>query len=398
MNEDERNAELARRRILGTPDLYPLRFEGREAPERFSHLDFVRISDSTYRNLAFLDDRMPYGSPCYSASVEALLALLRSDPADQPPGAGLIFHTGYCCSTLLGRYLQIPGTFLTLAEPMLLTQLAARRHQWDLRRPSTAAHWSRVFELSYRLLSRTYRAGERALLKAHDSCTFLARQALSGAGRVGLYVYCDLPTFLASALKSPERRAWLRHQSLASARPASELPALAAVAVPELSPGEAAAHLWLANVLSYLEAAADRRLELRSLLCDDLLEAPRATVARVIRLFRPEIPRSRASRMISLTRGLRHAKGAQPYDREARRRQFEESRRVNRDEIRAGLIFAERIVRHTALPWPLPRPLERDDEAGAAARAPHEYSGSDNDDGTASPSTDSAQATPSRIS
>jgi hypothetical protein len=398
MNEDERNAHLARRRILGGPELYPLRFDGRGAPERFSHLDFVRIADSTYRNLAFLDDRMPYGSPCYSANVEALLALVRSEPAGQQAGAGLIFHTGYCCSTLLARYLQIPGTFLTLAEPMVLTQLAARRAQWDLRRPATAAHWSRLFQLAYRLLSRTYQPGEQALLKAHDSCTFLAGEALAAPGRVGLYLYCDLTTFLASALKSPERRAWVRQQSLACARPASGLSALAGIAVPGLSPGQAAAYLWLANVLGYLEAAADRRITLRSLLCDDLLEAPGPTVARVIRLFRPEVPAAQARRRVSLARGLRHAKGTQPFDPQARRQQFEESRRANREEIRAGLIFAERIARQTTLPWPLPRPVDEGQGPAAAAGAGHEHSGRGRDEGTASPSTVSAQATPSRIS
>lgn len=85
---------------------------------------FARVSRATYRDSAFLDHRIrPVPTEVCSLSGAKVDRLLTAHP---PRPAGWIFHTAFCCSTLLAHCLDHPGRTLVLREPAVLSRLAAR--------------------------------------------------------------------------------------------------------------------------------------------------------------------------------------------------------------------------------------------------------------------------------
>jgi hypothetical protein len=85
---------------------------------------FVRTTPAMLRATPFLDGRTPYwqGLP-----IEAPLSASEPGPGPQR----ILFHIGFCGSTLLATLLDQPGSTLVLREPQALTDLAAHKSALD---------------------------------------------------------------------------------------------------------------------------------------------------------------------------------------------------------------------------------------------------------------------------
>ncbi|MBB5519682.1 hypothetical protein [Amphiplicatus metriothermophilus] len=164
-------------------------------------LRFARIDRAGLAREPFLDRRMEGSVTARAeASLDAVArALGRTAPAPVP---AFIFHTAFCCSTLLARALDAPGACLSLKEPNILLDLAnAGRVDERLRRDPAA--FARLFQLVARLLARPHAQGERVLIKPTNTASTLAQAALA-AGSPCLFLYGDLEEFLISILKKGE--------------------------------------------------------------------------------------------------------------------------------------------------------------------------------------------------
>ncbi|MDZ4728945.1 MAG: hypothetical protein SH820_03270 [Xanthomonadales bacterium] len=82
----------------------------------------AKVSRETYRASSFLDHRIqPLPTETLSITGQQLDKVLQH--VSGPP-ASWIFHTGFCCSTLLASCLDHPGSTLVLREPKVLSLLA----------------------------------------------------------------------------------------------------------------------------------------------------------------------------------------------------------------------------------------------------------------------------------
>ena len=166
-------------------------------------LDFVRLSLEDRRRLAFLAQEY------VGKDFEHQIAPYDSVQASAPPGdeapLHFIFHTSFCCSSLLARALEAGGAAEALREPDILMNLSSRL----LREPS-AANLDRL-DLMLRLLSRPLQA-KRVIVKPSNFANNLIGPILKlrGSARAVL-IHSDLHAFLRSiAKKGMWGRIWAR--------------------------------------------------------------------------------------------------------------------------------------------------------------------------------------------
>ena len=85
---------------------------------------FLKLAPSVLEDSVFLDTRI--GAPLEQA-VAVPAGALGASPAGAVPA--FLFHTSFCCSTLLARTLHIAPRVVALKEPLVLRRLADARHR-----------------------------------------------------------------------------------------------------------------------------------------------------------------------------------------------------------------------------------------------------------------------------
>lgn len=91
-------------------------------------VDFLDVGAEVIDRSTFLDNRIE--APLHEARTTALAGLPRIAP---PQRLGWLFHTSFCCSTLLARALHVAPRQVVLKEPLVLRRLGdARRGGWPV--------------------------------------------------------------------------------------------------------------------------------------------------------------------------------------------------------------------------------------------------------------------------
>ena len=174
---------------------------------------FIRMPRQEVSDKAFLDTRaIETRHKKTELPGAAVLETLRGEMTKQPPlKACYLFHTSFCCSTLIARCLDMPGINLSLKEPYALLGLSGfkrRSKNFDTR----SDQWINWRDLTLRLLSRRFVAGERILLKPSNGANNILPEILDypGTDKVVL-LYSSLDHFLVAAIGGGE--AWFSYIS-----------------------------------------------------------------------------------------------------------------------------------------------------------------------------------------
>lgn len=215
-----------------------------------------------------------------SASLSAVVSALESEQTKAPP---FIFHTAFCCSTLLARALDVPGVALALKEPDILMGLAnALRVDEQLRQ--SPARMSALVRTVFGLLGRRFSAGEPVLIKPTNSANNLVPYAVESGARV-ILLYGGLRDFLISVLKKGEAcKSFVRQQyNIFALDPAGlgTIPQRQAVAFTDL---QACALVWRHQMELFQRVLASAPPDqVASLEFTSLLDAPAAVLREVAR-------------------------------------------------------------------------------------------------------------------
>lgn len=159
-------------------------------------LSFVRADREVLAAQPFLDYRWKTDRlPRREMPLDAVLAEL---PQSAPsPNLNFIWHTSFCCSTLIAKALDLQGHNLSLCEPQILVPVA------DLKRGGmfTGNRLSpRLPEIVFRLLARS--PGGKVLAKPSNFANVLIADAARTTRGKALFLYSDLESFLISVAKS----------------------------------------------------------------------------------------------------------------------------------------------------------------------------------------------------
>ncbi len=193
MNLAARQAE-----IISDADYLPHRYD--EVADGFR---FVHVPRDVHRNCTFItDEHLP--------DVDRYELISRSDLAQIPlPAAPIhfIFHSAYCCSTMLARAFDIPGVSMGLKEPVILNDMIGWR-----RRGADNQKLAAVLDKSLDLLARPMGDDRAVIIKPSNICTPLAIPALKLRPESGaLLLYAPLESYLQSIVKKEMwGRIWVR--------------------------------------------------------------------------------------------------------------------------------------------------------------------------------------------
>lgn len=230
---------------------------------------FGRLSREALAQAPFLDSRIAgqISAQAEFPAHEVISAL----PVQAPPA--LIFHSAFCCSTLLARALDAPGAVLALKEPDILLDVAnALRVDETLRRDRNGAAQLMLGVL--RLLARPARGEGRVVVKPTNAANTLAEFAIA-AGAPCLFLYGDLRDYLVSILKKGEEgRHFVRQQFNIYALDPGGLAGIAPRQAMGFTDLQVAALVWrhqlehFASLLAARPAARIASLYFRTLLAD----------------------------------------------------------------------------------------------------------------------------------
>lgn len=166
-------------------------------------IHFVNAPRVRRRSVPFLTDE-------HLEATDTPAILKRSDALAEARGASpthFIFHSAYCCSTLLAQAFDIPGAAHSLSEPQILNDMVGWRH-----RGGTPAEIGIVTDGVLRLLARPFVEGEATIVKPSNVVNGLATALLSiRPDARAVLLHAPLRPFLGSiARKGMWGRLWVR--------------------------------------------------------------------------------------------------------------------------------------------------------------------------------------------
>lgn len=163
---------------------------------------FLEARPETFQLSAFLDTRIAYtGERVHGFPLDAIAGALRQSPPP-PRDLAFLFHTSFCCSSLLARSLQREHRMLVLREPWVLRRLGDLKRQVQAGRQAWYPQGPVLLDMALQLLSKTWEDSEAVLIKPTNVSNNLADDLLSlRPDAPGLVLSSDLESFLVSNLK-----------------------------------------------------------------------------------------------------------------------------------------------------------------------------------------------------
>jgi len=325
-----------RARLWQVPDLFPIML----SPET-DELVLVAITEQAYRDASFLDDREIPTDASRVLPLEEALRLLDRQTSPAKPVHG-IFHVAFCGSTLISRCLQELDTAFVLKEPFPMHAMAERRRKVLPGSPGEAA-WRRQFRLLVRLLSRTHRPQQTAIVKPTDASTNLICELLEHhPGSRAVFLHVGVEEFMLAMLGDRERMGFVRSRLAELGELFPDEPVFRFERWNSLPDAAQVASLWMLHARAYARyAGPNRSSAYRSLDFERFRRAPIATLAALARFLGLEATPLEIEQAVatctavdSKRPGLRHSSA----DWLRRRRETE---RAFHGDMRAGLDWAQ---------------------------------------------------------
>ncbi len=333
--------------VLADPRWFLAALDGARNAFQFVHTDHETLAAQ-----AFLDRRWDREAlPRCDVPIDELLA--RAPAALPPTPEHFLWHTGFCCSTLIARLLDRPGRNLSLSEPQVFTTLADAKRAGALPNRDTTM---RACQVVLHLLGRPLERGANVTIKpAPASCCFLGEAKELTSGKM-LFLYSDCRSFVVSAVKKGEEgrgyvRRMLQALTLDGHKPAG-------IDLAGLNDLEAAAMLWHMQAAAFRDDAVSLGDRAASLDCDAFLAAPQEALASIDRFLALDLGGAHITQVLDGPLFRRHSKSAgEAFDARRRREEHEDTRRELGDTLEAAIARSTEIFSGTPVGTPLPNPL-----------------------------------------
>jgi hypothetical protein len=293
----------------------------------------VRLDEAAYRAASFLDQRLL--GPAHAQS-ECPVAVLEAAAARLPIRSHYIFHTGHVGSTLLSRLVGAhPGLF-ALREPALLRQLAM---------PAAADAVPRL-EAALSLLSRTWRPGEHAIVKATSFVSELAAPILAAAqDAIAIFMFVDPQAYLRTILAGANSRTEIRQLGVTRLRRLERRLGPGGLRRDPQAEGEWIAMSWLCEMTALREAADRFETRVRWINFDRFLMQPHSGLAEILGALGTRPAAREVETLVTGPLMQRYSKAPEyAYDATVRQELLRSAEREHADEIRRGIDWLQQRV------------------------------------------------------
>lgn len=264
-------------------------------------------------------------------------------------GLHYIFHSAYCCSTVLANALDATGFFSSFKEPVVLNDLVGWRHRGGM--PDRVGQ---RLSLALKLLSRPLTAEQDCVVKPSNAVNGLATAMMTlQPGAKAILLYAPLPDFLASiARKGMWGRLWVRE--LLALQLKDGLIELGFEARDHLlhTDLQTAAVGWLAQQKLFSLMADQWPERVRTMNSEALIADPAGAVAACCRFFDRatlEIPRVAEVRMVF----EKNAKDGSTFKAGQRADNAARGASLHADEIEKVTVWAQRVAQTVSIPLDL---------------------------------------------
>lgn len=335
-----------------TPTLHDLLSDGRWLAHRYDEaqdaIQFRFVPREVQQGITFLTDFEIGDAASASFSRTDCLAEMRKRSL---PAAPMIFHSAYCCSTLLARAFDIPGVSFGLKEPQILNDVVGLQlRRGDPRQVAAAA------DIALLLLARPLSDGEVNVIKPSNLLNPLIPLITAMRPDVrGLFLHAPLETFLGSiARKNIEGRAWVRDLmwKLINLGQMQRF-GFSDEDLYRQTDLQAGAVSWFAQQALFAEAA-QQHTGFRTLDSETLIARPVETLSALRSLLSLEFdPEEVANGPAFRT----HSKDRSAYSGKERGEEHGRGKALHAREIDIVLTWAEQLAKHAGIPMTLPSPL-----------------------------------------
>lgn len=338
------------------PALPELIDDGRWLAHRYDEtndsVQFRFVSREEQQEITFLTDAEIGEAPLAVYSRTDCLAEARKRELPTPR---FIFHSAYCCSTLLARAFDLPGVSFGLKEPQILNDVTGLQLRGGERRLVAA-----VMDVALLLLARPLTAGEVNVVKPSNLLNPLIPLVTALRPDVrGLLLHAPLEVFLASvARKEIEGRAWVRELMWKFIQTGqAERFGFSSEDLYRQSDLQVAGLGWLAQQALFAEAARTES-GYRTLDSETLIGRPGECMAALQMHFDLDFdPIAAAAGPAFRT----HSKDRSDYSPEQRQRDRERGKSIHAREIDMVMTWSAKVADHAGIPLRLPSPLLEQD-------------------------------------
>jgi len=315
---------------------------------------FVEAPRALRRSVPFLTDE--YLKPAAPRIVKRTDAL--ADIASDATGTAathFIFHSAYCCSTLLAQAFDNPGVSHSLSEPQILNDMVGWRH-----RGGTPAQIGMATDSALRLLARPLVPGEAAIIKPSNIVNGLATALMTlRPDAHAVLLHAPLRLFLGSiARKGMWGRLWVRE--LLSRQLSEGLVDLGFEGRDYLlhTDLQAAAVGWLAQHRLFADMAQKWPDRVRTIDSETLVARPAETMATLAGLFELALDDARIATVVADI-FARDSKSGKAFTSGQRASDQSAAEALHADEIEKVTSWAEAVADAAEIAMQLPQPLLR---------------------------------------
>lgn len=272
----------------------------------------------------------------------------------RPGPVHFVFHSAYCCSTLLAQALDHVGVASTLKEPVILNDLVGWRH-----RGGDPARLGDVLDSVLTLLSRAFVPGEAVVIKPSNVVNALAPAMLSMRPNArAILLYAPLPGYLTSiARKGMWGRLWVRELLAKQLADGIVDLGFAPDDYFRLTDLQVAAVGWIVQADLFAGLAARFPGRVRSLQSETLLAAPRPALAAICDLFGLSADTATIDALAHSKAFGRNAKDGTAYQAADRDRERSDGAVLHAEEIDKVLAWAHAVARNADIAMDPPAPL-----------------------------------------
>ena len=266
-----------------------------------------------------------------------------------------VFHSAYCCSTLIARALSVPGVAMGLKEPQILNDVVGWR-----RRDGETLKLAVVLDDVLKLLAQPFSAGETVVVKPSNVVNAIAPFILAQrpAARA-LLLYAPLSSYLASIIKKGMTGAlWVREHFIGAVTDGivdlgfSQSQFFRQTDLQIAAMGWLAQHMLFAKVTAQFGPDRVRSLDVETLLANK----ERAMLALAVH-FNLHLNEADVARMVEGPAFTRHSKNLDRFDVTDRFREQAAARHEDREEIEKVATWTAAVAEHIGLSLQLGLPL-----------------------------------------
>ena len=317
--------------------------------EAADQVRFVEYDRATRGEVPFLIDQYLPAKP--------FQAIDRRQARQAAPAASpihFIFHSGFCCSTLLATCLDQSGLASAFSEPMILNDIAGWR-----KRGAVPAAVGAVLDDALSLLARPFEGDAAAIIKPSTVVNGLASAMMRlRPDARAILIHAPLRDFLVSiAKKGLDGRLWARELFLAMRREGlTGTLGFNDEAFFGQTDLQIAACDWLGQQAIFTALADNFPDRVRTINTDEFLKHPDETIRAAAAHF--GLPLSNAHVEAARSGPLRrNSKDQSDYSDEARRTEYSTALQIHGDEVHKVEIWAAEVARAADFPLQLPTPL-----------------------------------------